>query len=101
MLKEYDFLMGSAVEIGSKNASASDSNALVCVAPVQYLSILWAAGNHTVLVLLRYSCQTARQRLSAVLVVSSLNLIWQVLWEAFHKVPFLGLKLGVEQVLNN
>ena len=52
-----------------------------------------------VLVLLRYSCQTARQRLSAVLVVSSLNLIWQVLWEAFHKVPFLGLKLEVEQVL--
>ena len=52
-----------------------------------------------VLVLLRYSCQTARQRQSAVFVVSSLNLIWQVLWEAFHKVPFLSLKLEVEQVL--
>ena len=72
---------------------------MVCVAPVQCLCILWAAGNHMVLVLLRYSCQTARQRQSAVFVVSSLNLIWQVLWEAFHKVPFLGLKLEVEQVL--
>ena len=52
-----------------------------------------------VLVLLRYSCQIARQLHPVVFVVSSLNLIWQVLYEAFNKFPFLGLNSRVEQVL--